>query len=65
MLNFLRRFLNLEYYTSPLDEFLKKIRNTKLSASQQKEKSKYDRINSLRDKPQSSESGQSKIWSNF
>jgi hypothetical protein len=51
LLNRLKKFLNLTYYTSDLDKFMHKYRrdHQRLSASQATEKKKYDRIFELRD----------------
>ena len=51
MLGRLKEFLNLGYYVSQLDQFLAEYdrAHPKLSASQQAEKNKYDRIFKLRD----------------
>jgi hypothetical protein len=50
----IKEFLGLDYYTSPLDEFLANFDKShpKLSASQRKELEKYKRIYALRDRPQ-------------
>lgn len=47
----IRAFLGLEYYTSGLDQFLIDFRKAhpRLSASQRKEKDKYERISEMRD----------------
>lgn len=47
----IRRFLGLEAYVSPLDQFLKCFNKThpKLSSAQLKEKEKYQKIFKLRD----------------
>lgn len=51
MLNKIKKFLNLTYYTSEIDQFLSHFRrkHPRLSASQRQEKEKYDRISKLRD----------------
>lgn len=50
MLN-IKHFLGLDYYSSPLDQFLDNFDKThpKLSNSQQFEKEKYEKIDCLRD----------------
>lgn len=47
----IKKWLGLSYYTSETDQFLNKLRGKKkvISASQQAEKSKYERINLHRD----------------
>jgi len=42
----IKKFLNLEYYTSELDKFLSEFarKHSKLSASQRLEQEKYQRI---------------------
>lgn len=66
MLN-IKEFLNLNYYISALDRFLNDYRHQhpKLSASQQQEKSKYERLYALRDKPTSHHPSQATIWDKF
>lgn len=51
----LKKFLNLDFYTSELDLFLAAFdqAHPALSASQLQEIRKYDRIDRLRDDPQS------------
>ena len=53
MLNFIKKFLNLTYYISEIDQFLMNFDKThpRLSASQRAEKEKYARIYKLRDQP--------------
>lgn len=66
MLNRLRKFLNLNYYTSDLDQFLSKFRRDRqrLSASQATEQKKYDRIFEQRDQI-STQPPKKTFWSNF
>jgi len=47
----IKKFLNLNFYESPLDIFLSDFDKThpRLSEAQQAEKEKYDRISRLRD----------------
>lgn len=49
----IKKWLNLEFYISELDQFLKAFdrKHTKLSASQRKEIAKYKRIHEMRDMP--------------
>lgn len=49
----IRAFLGLEYYTSGLDQFLMDYRkeHPRLSASQRKEKDKFERVKEMRDNP--------------
>lgn len=63
----LREFLGLSYYTSALDKFLSKFRQShqKLSPSQQSEISKYARIHALRDKASTPAANQTKLWDKF
>ena len=67
MLNRLRKFLNLNYYTSDLDQFLSKYRrdHQRLSDSQATEKKKYDHISKLRDQEVSSTADNKTFWSKF
>ena len=66
MLNLIKKLLNLNFYTSPLDLFLKKYdeEHPHLSASQRREKEKYQRVYNLRDKPSTSNDRPS-FWSQF
>jgi hypothetical protein len=50
----IKKFFNLTYYTSPLDQFLESYRqkHSRLSSSQQTEKTKHDIVFKMRDKPQ-------------
>lgn len=63
----LSKLFNLEFYVSKLDEFLLRFRkeHPKLSESQRKERAKYDRIFKLRDDPQSEQTDNKKLWSQF
>ena len=63
----LKAFLNLNYYTSHLDEFLAKfdLKQKKPSQSQQKEIDKYNRVHSLRDQEQKQAPIKSDIWDKF
>lgn len=67
MLNRLRKFLNLNYYTSELDQFLSKYRrdHQRLSASQAAEKKKYDHISKHRDQEVSADADKKTFWSKF
>lgn len=67
MLNKLKKFLNLDYYISGLDQFLFKLRQQRqLSVSQRAEKQKYSRIYALRDQASTPTSSEKKgIWSKF
>lgn len=62
----IKKFLNLTYYTSEVDQFLADYRHShpRLTASQQEEKKKYDGIINLRDKPQK-ESAKKKLMEDF
>ena len=66
MLQRLKKFFNLTYYTSDLDQFLSRYRREHghLSASQRTEKKKYDRIFKLRDKAVT-EPAEKTLWSKF
>lgn len=64
----IKEFLGLTYYKSALDEFLDHYRQThpQLTASQRKEKDKYQKIHRLRDQDKPSPSVQaSSIWDKF
>jgi len=63
----LKEFLNLNFYISELDRFLKTFdkATNKLSASQLKEKNKYARIYQLRDKPSQPQIAEQSLWENF
>jgi hypothetical protein len=62
----IKEFLNLTYYISKPDQFLIDFDKThpKLSASQLREKEKYERIGRLRDEP-SAPSAKSTFWDKF
>lgn len=62
----IKSLLGLDYYTSPLDEFLKEFdsKNHKLSASQRKEIKKYSRIYKLRNDKNYSEP-KNQFWDKF
>ena len=62
----IKSLLNLDYYTSPLDEFLEEFDEThpKLSNSQRKEIQKYARIYKLRDDPKQVEAKDT-LWDKF
>lgn len=62
----IKKFLNLEYYTSTLDLFLAKYRQQHPAAShsQRKEIEKYTRIYQLRDHAKT-EPAPKKIWDKF
>jgi hypothetical protein len=63
----IKKFLNLEYYTSQLDQFLAHYRreHRNLSESQTKEQEKYRSIHKLRDQPESECNKANKIWHKF
>ena len=67
IMNYIKKFLNLEYYTSPLDLFLEKFarQHPRLSASKRAEKDKYELINKLRDAKAPVEVKKSKLWDQF
>ena len=62
----IKAFLGLTYYTSELDQLLAAFDKEypALSASQRKEKEKYNRIYQLRDNPDRPESEES-FWDKF
>lgn len=62
----LKKFLGLEFYTSPLDQFLTDFdrTHTQRSRSQCAEESKYKHISSLRDFPQEKKQTEP-FWSEF
>lgn len=62
----IKDFLGLAYYTSELDQFLASFdkEHPALSASQRKEKEKYQHIYQLRDNPERPESEES-FWDKF
>ncbi len=63
----LKKFLNLEFYTSPLDLFLEKYKqeHPEQSESQRKEKQKYTRIFKMRDQANPDTAHSNKIWDKF
>ena len=66
LLQKIKQFLNLTYYTSQLDQFLSAFDKShpRLSPSQREEKDKHDRVFKLRDvaaKPNQ----QKRFWSKF
>ncbi|OGT60168.1 MAG: hypothetical protein A3E85_04240 [Gammaproteobacteria bacterium RIFCSPHIGHO2_12_FULL_45_12] len=63
----LREFFNLTYYTSKLDTFLKQFdrEHPALSASQRREKEKYDRLYTLRDQATHQPKPETHLWENF
>jgi hypothetical protein len=67
IMNYIKKFLNLEYYVSPLDAFLEKYvrQHPRLSASQRAEKDKYELLNKLRDTKTPIEVHQNKLWDKF
>lgn len=67
IIGFFRKFLGLEYYVSPLDQFLTAYDSThpKQSLSQRKEIKKYDRIFFLRTHKIRQETAKLKLWENF
>jgi len=56
MINYLKKWLNLNFYISELDQFLQAYRKShpKLSCSQKEEIQKYQAIHRKRDKPDAS-----------
>jgi hypothetical protein len=62
----IREFLGLQYYTSPLDDFLAAFDESHrtLSASQRKEIEKYRRIYNLRDHTHAA-TETDKLWEKF
>jgi hypothetical protein len=63
----IKKFLNLEFYTSPLDLFLAKLRKThpNLSASQRREKDKYADIFHQGDHTHTDAVKKDKLWDKF
>jgi hypothetical protein len=63
----IKKFLGLDYYTSPLDLFLALFRSKhpRASASQQAEIEKYNRIFQLRDGATLPEKRPEKLWDKF
>ena len=66
----IKSLLNLDYYTSPLDDFLAEFdkNHPKLSSSQRAEIKKYARIYKLRNDPKPAESKNAlldKFWDKF
>jgi hypothetical protein len=62
----IKAWFGLEYYVSPLGQFLKEFDHTHphLSTSQQEEIAKYKRIHAMRDKP-NYDDPQEKPWDSF
>lgn len=62
----IKEWLGLEYYTSPIDQFLITFDEThpRLSASQRKEIDKYKRIDEMRDNP-NYHKPKEKFWNQF
>jgi hypothetical protein len=62
----IRKFLGLDYYISPLDQFLSDFdkKNSKKSDSQQVEIRKYFRVFKLRDN-KNADSGKKSFWDKF
>ncbi len=67
MLNKIRAFLGLNYYTSDLDKFINDFRQDRgsLSASQHKEVEKYRRLNELRDNANATAHTKKSFWDKF
>ena len=63
----IKKLLNLEYYTSQIDQFLAKYSqdHRQLSESQLKEKKKYERIFNMRDQAEPETAQTEKIWDKF
>lgn len=67
MLRILKNWLNLDFFVSQLDQFLKQFDKThpKKSASQRKEIAKYERIYRLRDNPHATQQPRETLWDQF
>jgi hypothetical protein len=68
MINFIKKILGLNYYTSPLDQFLAKIstENPGLSTSQHHEYDQYQRIFNRRDHANNKKHAiRTSIWDTF
>jgi hypothetical protein len=63
----IKKFLNLEFYTSQIDQFLAKYsrEHNIPSESQLKEKQKYARIFKLRDQAEPDTDKKNQIWDKF
>ena len=67
MINKIRAFLGLNYYTSELDQFISDFRHDRghLSASQRKEVEKYNQLNKTRDNPDAVQITKKSFWDKF
>lgn len=67
MLKMLRNWLNLNFFVSPLDQFLAGFDKThpRKSASQRKEIEKYEQIYRLRDNPNARQQAPETLWDKF
>jgi hypothetical protein len=63
----IKKLLNLEFYTSPLDLFLAKLRAKQktYSKSENAEREKYDRIFKLRDSTPEQDTQKARLWDKF
>jgi len=63
----LKKWLNLDFFVSQLDQFLIQFDKThpKKSASQRKEIEKYEQIYRLRDNPHASQPSRETLWDKF
>lgn len=61
------KLLNLDFYVSPLDNFLNEYNHShkELSKSQRKEVNKYARVMELRDNPQAKDTTKANFWDKF
>lgn len=61
------KLLNLDFYVSPLDNFLNEYKHShkELSKSQREEVNKYDRVMELRDNPQAKDNTKATFWDKF